>query len=264
MVHEKVLSFLKMNGPSLPVDVAKAIGYNSFLTKAVLGELINKGLIKKSHRPIGGSLIYFVPEHVNRMRELLKSDLSIPERQVLNKLSSIGRVLMSSLTPHDRAFINKLIDFISVERRGDDYLITYYDYKPQSVVKPEPPVITPVNSELRLFENSPKVKSVVKNDFESRVRDYLNIIGEVISFKKIKVNSEYDFIIKVSKPFVQELFVKAKSKKSINETDLSVVYTEALRLKKPALLLTTGSISKRAVKWKKDNVGSLVNVIKLK
>ena len=45
MVNDIVISFLKAHGPSLPMEIGKEIGYNSFITKAILLELINKGQV---------------------------------------------------------------------------------------------------------------------------------------------------------------------------------------------------------------------------
>jgi len=273
MVETEVISFLKTNGPSLPVEIGKSIGYNSFVTKAILLELINKGLIRKSKRPIGGSLVYYVQEHVNKMRERIYNDIGIPDKKVLKKLEREGQVLMSELTPHERAFLKLLRDFITVERKGDDYVISHYAYdstkarpvrEPVKVPVPKEPEIKPINRELRLFENPPKVKKKVTSDFDNQVQQYINGMGEIISSKKVKAGTEYDYELKITKPFPQELFVKAKKKKSITEADLSVVYTEALRQKKPALLITNGKLSKKAQKWKKENVGELVRVVQLK
>ncbi len=249
MINDEIVSFLRRNGPSLPVEIGKAVGYDSMLTKAVLVELIEKGIVKKSHRPVGGSLIYYLPEQANAMRERLARDLNIPERKVLDELRKRGQVLASELSPHERAFLNRLRDFIIVKKQGNDFMITHYAYTPPVVPKKQ-----------FLFQQP--VRKVM--DFESKVTEFLNLIGKITYSRKIKSGKEYEYEVSTKQPFKQEFFVKAKNKKTINENDLSIVYTEALRRKKPALFITTGKLSRKAEEWKKANVGSIVNVILLK
>jgi hypothetical protein len=262
MVEDQVIAFIRNNGPSFPLEISKAIGYDSFVSRAVLLELINKGLVKKSKRAIGGSLVYYLDGQENDMRKRIFDDLGIPDKKVLKKLRDQGRVKLSELTPHERAFIKSLQDFIMIDKQGDDYLITYHNFKPRK--EPEAPEIKPINlptkedkPEKKLFDPKPIT------GFEARVKEFLNNMGEVLSSKKVRSGSEYNLIVRVKNPFPQELFVKAKKKKSITESDLSVVYTEALKLKKPSLIVTTGKLSKKARKWKKENVGELVKVVQI-
>jgi len=280
MVNDLVLSFLRTNGPSLPVEIGKAIGRDSFWTRAILLELRNDGLVKISNRAIGNSLIYYLPDQENRMRSLLMNELKIPEKKVLDRLKELGQVRMSELSPHERAFIKGLLDFISVEKNGDDYIITHYEWtpKPATVETPAPtlikkfetnpikePEIAPLNRELRLFDNTTAVKKeAAKKGFIDKAREYIESLGEITKSTKVKANSEHDYELKITKPYPQELLVKVKNKKSINENDLGLVYAEALRQKKPALLVTNGSLSKKAKEWKDNNIGGLITIIQLK
>ncbi|MFA5406041.1 MAG: hypothetical protein WC307_01645 [Candidatus Nanoarchaeia archaeon] len=272
MVKDVVLSFLKINGPSLPVDIGKAIGRDSFWTRAILLELRNDGLVKMSNRAIGSSLIYYLPEQANKMRELLSKELKINEQKVLDRFKELGQFKMSELSPHERAFVRDLLDFINVKRSGEDYLITHYEWTPRetpvSAPTPEPikePEITPLNRELRLFDNTPIVKKeAAKKGFIDKAHEYLESIGEITKSVKIKAGAEYDYELRVKNPYPQELLVKVKNKKNINETDLSVLYAESLRQKRPALLITNGSLSKKAKEWKDNNIGGLVTIIQLK
>lgn len=270
MVDDKVVSFIKNNGPSLPVEIGKSIGYNSFITKAILLELINKELIHKSKRAIGGSLLYYVKGQGDLMRKRLYEDLGIPEKKVLDKIEDEGRVLISDLSPHERAFIKGLLDFINIKKEDDDYLITHYSYdgsskpgvKPVRVPQktkedPDPPQ-KEGGKDFKLFDKKKP------EGFDGKAREFLESMGEVLSAKKVRSGSEYDYVLRVKEPYPHELFVKAKKKKHVTSRDLGLVYTKALKLKKPALVVTTGKLSKSAQKWKKENVGELVKVVQIK
>ena len=54
-----VLNFIRINGPVLPVQVAKQINGNTMLAGAVLSELFASNLIKISKGKIGGSHVYY-------------------------------------------------------------------------------------------------------------------------------------------------------------------------------------------------------------
>lgn len=293
MVHDKVVQLLKENGPLMPVEISTKVGYDSFVMRAVLLELINQGLIKRSKRPIGSSLIYYVPEHENKMRELIYNDLGIPQKKVLHHLRELGQVNASHLTPHERAFVNELADFLKVEKINESIIITFYDHKtrtepippmptiqeplpPTPIIEPlpptptiqepepipSPPEIKPINQELRLFDN--KTTTTKKaTGFEAKTKEYLESLGEITKTTKIKNDSEYDYELRTTKPFYQEFIVKAKKKTSISETDLSIIYAEAIHQKKPAILLTNGKLTSKAKKWKDNNAGGLIQIIEI-
>lgn len=263
MVNDKVIAFLKDNGPSLPVEIGKSISYNSFVTKAILLELINKGLVKKSKRAIGGSLVYYIEGQADLMRQRLYDDLGIPDKKVLDKIKAKGRVKVSDLTPHERAFIKGLLDFIEIEKKDDDYLITHHSYngEAEKQEKEEPeikPVEVPRKKEAKLFKNKAKPGS-----FNARVKEHLSSMGEIISEEKIRKGSEYNYEVKLEDPFPHEVFVKARKRKRLNEKELSMVYAEAMKRKKPAILITTGKLTTRAKEWKNKSVGDMVTIIKL-
>lgn len=65
---ESVLNVLKTQGPSIPVQIKKAIGSgDTFMIGAILTELRESGNIKVSNTKRGGSPFYYVPEHAGRL-----------------------------------------------------------------------------------------------------------------------------------------------------------------------------------------------------
>lgn len=93
ITRERVLAVLKANGPSLPVQIKKALGEgDTFTVGAVLTELRAAGLIRISTVKRGGSPFYYLPEHRGRLVNFL-SDLGekegraarlLQEQRVLN------------------------------------------------------------------------------------------------------------------------------------------------------------------------------------
>lgn len=69
--QEKILSFLRFTGPVLPAQVAKHINSNILLASAHLSELSSQGKIKISHLKIGGSPLYYLSEHREKLQNFL-------------------------------------------------------------------------------------------------------------------------------------------------------------------------------------------------
>ncbi len=260
---ELIKAFLTRNGPSLPVEIGKELGYNSFLTKAVLSELISKGIIKQSRRPIGNSLLYYLPGQEALLRKRLFEDLSLPERRCLSHLREEGPLRESELSPQERFIISRLYDFVDVSLVNGQKV---YSLKGVSAPAPKPIPSLPAPApappkpiETTLFHHKEPEKG-----FDAEVLAYLKQFGEVSVKKVIRRDRETNYVLKTKEPFPQVFFVKSKNKKRINESDLSLIYTETLQEKKPGLLVTKGDLTATAKKWMKDNVGDLIKLIRLK
>ena len=105
--HEKILSFIRLKGPSIPVQISKEIGTNILLASAYLSELTSRKQLKASSVKIGGSPLYFLPgqeshlqlfsEYLNekdrRTYELLKEKKILRE----NQQESLIRVSLRSI-----------------------------------------------------------------------------------------------------------------------------------------------------------------------
>ena len=273
--REIIIRFLSRNGPSLPVEVGKELGYNSLLTKAVLIELIDDGVIRQSKRPIGNSLLYYLPGQEGLVKKELFNDLSIPERHALKRLKQEDRSLSEiELTPQERFIIKSLLDFIDVklinnqkyyslkgvEQRVAPIIpkpVTLFAHKP--VPEPEPAPGRPVRIRSSWSE---EVKS--NTGFDNEVTNYLERLGQVKVLKVVRRNRETNYVLKMNEPFPQTFFIKSKNKKRINESDLSLIYTETLKQRMPGLLVTKGDLTSTAKKWMKDNVGDLIKLIRIK
>jgi hypothetical protein len=262
---ELISEFLGKNGPSLPVEIGKELGYNSLLTKAVLTELINENVILQSKRTIGNSLLYFLHGQERLLRKRLYDDLSIPERHCLNRLRDAGRPLSSDeLSPQERYVVNTLYDFIDVKLVNNQriYSLKGVAERPQVIQISKPVIIPPVETEPSLFKPKPEPK--MSGGFDDEIISYLKRLGSVSVKRVIRRDRETNYVLKTKEPFSQVFFVKSKNKKRINESDLSLIYTETLQEKMPGLLITKGDLTNSAKKWMKDNVGDLIKLIRIK
>ena len=59
-IKERILSILRMKGPTLPVYISQEIGISMLFVSAFLSELSSDKLVKMSHMRVGNSPIYYI------------------------------------------------------------------------------------------------------------------------------------------------------------------------------------------------------------
>ncbi|MBS3089975.1 hypothetical protein J4461_03820 [Candidatus Pacearchaeota archaeon] len=107
---EQILSFIKSNGPSLPVHIARDIRANSLFTAAFLSELYNEGKIRMSNMKIGSSSLYYLPDQ-HSLLEKFAVHLNQREKEALALLQKEKVLEDSSLEPVIRVAIRSIKDF---------------------------------------------------------------------------------------------------------------------------------------------------------
>ncbi len=70
---EKVMQFISMRGPVLPVNVAKHIEQPLLISSAILSELVSSGKLKLSSLKVGSSPVYYVPGQEERVQQFSKN-----------------------------------------------------------------------------------------------------------------------------------------------------------------------------------------------
>jgi len=66
-IYEKIIRFLSLKGPSLPIQIAKELNMNSLFVSAFLAEMVDNNKIKISNLKVGGSPLYFLGGHEARL-----------------------------------------------------------------------------------------------------------------------------------------------------------------------------------------------------
>jgi len=260
--EENIIEILRRRGPSLPVEISKELGLDSFLTSAILSGMASSRKIRMSYKRIGSSRLYFLEHQYESARKILLSHLSIQEKNVLNRIKSSGFLREEDLTPHEKFFIKELYDFVIPTKINGIPGFKYYAI-PDSMIKIQ-------KEEPALFQKEEKIEKKERpkqevSNFEDKVINYLKNLGsEIIDKKVIRKGKEFNFIISIKTPLGNQIYhVKAKNKKKITESDLSVAYTEGMRAKKPVIFISNGTLSNKAKKFKEKNVGELLHYIKI-
>jgi hypothetical protein len=106
----KITSFLKESGPSLPVRIAKAIDMDPVFASAILSELLSTKTIKTSNMKIGASPLYLLPGQEQRLEE--KTDnLKLIEKETQEKLKKEKIIFDEQEEPATRVALRNIKDF---------------------------------------------------------------------------------------------------------------------------------------------------------
>ncbi len=285
--EEKVLQLVRMRGPILPIDIAKAVGLETFLASAILSTLINKGHVKISHRKVGSSPLYYVDGQEQKLRNRLYSELNDLEKKALERLKQLRVAFKEDLYPQERVLLSELRDFVSyLQIKKDEkelfcwrhYSVTDDEFNEILQKKFEPQkeeveqVVEKPEVQKRLEIKKEKVKQPIKkiklrkeakNDFDKRVIEFFKKNNVEVLERKVSRN-ESDYLISIQTPLGgQKYFVKVKNKKSISESDISKLYVEISSKKYPAILIIPKQLSKKVRAYVDKNFGNLIRIIVL-
>jgi len=106
----KILSYLRITGPVLPAQVAKNIHTNILLASAHLSELSSRGKLKVSNIKIGGSPLYFLPEHNSKLQDFIEN-LKPQDQRTLKNLKEAQILREKNLDLLTRVSLRNIKDF---------------------------------------------------------------------------------------------------------------------------------------------------------
>ncbi|MBR9683831.1 hypothetical protein GOV03_04805 [Candidatus Woesearchaeota archaeon] len=107
---EKILSLIRTTGPILPNQAAKCINSNILLASAYLSELSSQGKIKVSRIKIGGSPLYYLLEHKEKLQNFTHN-LNPKDQEILNSLKEKKILRERYLDLLTRVSLRKIKDF---------------------------------------------------------------------------------------------------------------------------------------------------------
>ncbi|MDP3917355.1 MAG: hypothetical protein Q8Q42_03650 [Nanoarchaeota archaeon] len=261
----RVLDFIRINGPSVPVAISQGVGRDSFFVGAILSDLIQSKKVSLSHAKIGGSKVYYLPGQEEKLSILYKY-LQDAEKKAYDLLKENGVVKSSETTPVMRVALANITDFsVPIIINGENSW-RWYLYKEE--IKPEvykeeiKPEIEKIKLEAQQTISQEqgikiqKSKTPKEDTFSKQIEDFFASSGIKIQSKEIiRKNSESNFTIVLTTQIGPiEMFVCAKNKKKISDQDIMVAHQKAQNRKLPALFITTGDQSKKAKEYLEKNL----------
>jgi len=108
--QDKIVEFVKLKGPALPVQISKHVNGNLLFMSAILSELVNQNLIKKSHAKIGNSPVYYVNGQEKSL-EILYKHLGLMHKKAFDLLKQYKVLWDKYCTPAERVALSEIKDF---------------------------------------------------------------------------------------------------------------------------------------------------------
>ncbi|MEK6808865.1 MAG: hypothetical protein AABY14_04215 [Nanoarchaeota archaeon] len=281
--REKIIEFIRITGPILPVKLAKELNTNILMASAFLSELVSSGRIRVSYIKIGGSPLYYLAGQEHRLQSFATT-INEKEKSAYDKLCKAKILIEKELEPLTRVALKELRDFaIQFQFENEMYWRWYLVSESEAIiiiknsVQKSLPVISSPPKESPLQKNEPEIKQqpqleiksvqistkkrVISNPTETirKVRDYLeqnDIDVENISYKKTEIECLVRLSTKIGKI---GCYCKGNFKKRITDADISSAYLQSQYMGLPLLFLYSGELSKKAQEMLKAYPNIIIN-----
>lgn len=281
--REKILDFIRIAGPIIPVKLAKQMNTNILMASAFLSELTASGKLRTSNLKIGGTPLYYIQGQEAKLQSF-SNNIGAKEKIVYDMLAVKKVVADNNLAALERVALKEMRDFaVQFSYENNFYwrwfLVSESDavgfikesFVPETVLS----VVPKVNVQMDVTDTAQmKAVSVVQetlvepaeksNEINTSVKavrakrekipdysfekvlDYFKENNIVLVEKKGKKN-DAECIVKIpSKVGDIICYCRAKFKKNITDGDISAAYIQAQYKGQPLLFLYSGELSKKA------------------
>ncbi|MBI2004077.1 hypothetical protein HYS72_01300 [Candidatus Pacearchaeota archaeon] len=257
-VKEKIISFIKMRGPSLPVHIGKEINTNILFTSAFLSELISEKRLKISNLNVGNSHLYFIPEQESLL-EGFSQHLKSKEKEAFELLKQKKVLKDFEQHPAIRVALRGIRDF-AIPFKKDDQLYWKYlmvsDQELINKIKEMPAIKTeqkPKKIEIvqpSLIKTKKKEPKKIKEKTPGKKGDkFFNKVKEFLSKSLIEIldveDASKDYLTLRIKIKNEEKLLVAYNKKKIDESDIIKAYKKSSELKLNFMILSFGEPNKK-------------------
>ena len=178
----KIISTIKIRGPSLPVNVANQAGISTIFAGAFLSELANEKMINISNMKVGGSPLYFIPGQ-EPLLDNFYSYLPGKEKEAFLRLKENKILEDRKQEPPIRVALRSIKDFAHYFLKDNELFWRFHtvtEEEVRSILEPkkeaekiepivttviEKPIIKPAEQIKEKLETpAPKIKKVKKTE----------------------------------------------------------------------------------------------------
>jgi hypothetical protein len=253
IIKGKIISFLKRNGPSLPVNIAREIETSPLFTSAFLSELVAEKRIKISNMKIGNSPLYFI-QGQEFMLERFYPHLKSREKDAFEFLKEKKFLKDSEQEPAIRVALREIKDFAMAFKKDGEIIWKYFSVPEREFslkeVKPKlmPKKEIKKEKSLGIFEKPKKPKAPRKTSREkenklfNKVKEFL--AEKSIQLLDIKSFSKNELSLRVKENEEEKLLV-AYNKRRINDKDIIKASKKASELNLPHIIVSFGEPLKK-------------------
>ena len=272
--RDRILEFIKLKGPVLPVQISKEIGSNILMASAHLAELTASKRLKISTIKVGGSPLYYL-QGQEVMLQKFTANMNDKEKKAFDLLSQSKILRDAEQEPVIRVALREIKDFaipLNVTHNNNKEMFWKWylanneeaeilikqklqilekpvEEKIQKDIKEQEPIETIQKQskekpkEARKYKPRDKEDNFLKDIMKFFEKNRINVISSDI----IKKNSEIDFLVELPSVVGNlQYYCKARNKKKISDSDLSNAYVKGQFKKLPVIVLSPGELSSKA------------------
>ncbi len=274
-MKEKIVEFIRENGPTLPVQIVSKTGGNSFVASAYLSDLVDKKEILQSAERVGSVPLYYLKGQESLLKKKIDDlNLSVKTARSFQKKKVVETPgLESKRKDFDRRLKQIEDEENTRSEKKKSALEKARELIKKTVERPKPEVPKPkiekpieVRPKFKVpkIVEEHKVETPEKITFSKRALEFLERSNvEVLKSENLTDNSGACIVRAPSSVGPLKFYVKLWSKKRLNKSDIAESYALALEKKLPVIILTNGTVAKTAKKYLSE-IGGFVRVRALK
>ncbi len=171
----KIISIIRIKGPSLPTQIASQTGLSSIFAGALLSELFSEQVIRISNMKVGGSPLYFIPGQESSLDNFYQS-LPGKEKEAFLLLKERRILEDKSQEPAIRVALRSIKDFAVPFKKDEDIFWRFHSTTEEEVRK----LLEP---RLEIKETKPEVKETI-------VEKTLSLVEQLKEQKRVKEKKE--------------------------------------------------------------------------
>lgn len=199
-IKNKIIAFLRRNGPSLPVHIGREIELSTLFTSAFLSELLSERRIKTSHMRVGNSPLYLLSGQ-EFMLERFAFHLRSKEKDAYALLKEKKFLDDAEQEPAIRVALREIKDFAIPLKKNERLMWKFFNVQEPSLSKEKIE---------KIEEITPKIKEIsIPMQFNAGVHQFQP------NLEKIKEKSLDIF----NKPPIKKTAKRRKIKKKISQKD---------------------------------------------
>lgn len=191
-IKDRILGFLNIHGPSLPVQIARHINMNTLFASAFLSEMASEKTIIISNMKVGGSPLYYTKTKEN-MLENFSNNLNPKEKEAFELLKNNKILSDEEQHPAIRVALRSLKDFAFPFKRNDKIFWRYFLTSENELEKEEkimqeltikPSIELAINSTDNNTESEQLTK--IKQELEEKKKEFEKLKQEIEEERKMK------------------------------------------------------------------------------
>lgn len=270
-MKEKIVEFIRENGPTLPVQIVSKTGGNSFVASAYLSDLVDKKEILQSKEKVGSVPLYYLAGQESLLKTKLdelnlstKTARSFQKKKVVEtpELESKRKDFDDRLKHIEKEETQLQENKKGALEKARDLIKKTVERPKLEILKPELEVPKPQIQVSKVAEKP--VEAVEELTFSKQALAFLERSNvEILQSENLTDNSGACIVRAPSSVGPLKFYVKLWSKKRLNKSDIAESYALALEKKLPVIILTNGTMAKTAKKYLRE-IGGFVRVRALK